>query len=164
MKFRGYKGMYTCDWQSAVMVPDLEENAIDAVLCISKNVKPQTTIDIYTVAKIPHYTISLDNLDDEKLEINLIRIARIIHHFVSQNGRVLIHTNEDSAVAVAMIFYSVWSYYHHGNGELKENTKRPEYSIASQTINELKVRNIETDLLQSMVHKLYRFEEKYCTK
>lgn len=161
MKFKGLGGMYTCDWQSSTFIPDLEDNLIDAVLCISKNKKPQVTLDTYTCRNIQHYTASIENIPDDKLEIEALRIAKIIDWFIKQNGRILITTSEESAVAFAMIFYSVWSYYHNSDGTKKQKVRKPEVSIAAQTIQELKARGIETDLLQSMVQKLYKLEDKY---
>jgi uncharacterized cysteine cluster protein YcgN (CxxCxxCC family) len=59
-----------------------------------------------------------------------------------------------------MIFYLIYTYYHHINGE-KKPVKKPEISISSQAIQELKIHSIESDLLQSMVSQLYAFENKY---
>lgn len=163
MKFRGVRNMYTCDWQQSVFMPDLEENQISAVLCISKNKKPPITISTYTTIGVQHYSANIENLEDEKLETELLRIARIIHHFVSNNQRILIHsgTDEDCVVAFAMIFYSVWIYYHNPFGTKKSGLKKPEYTITSQVIKELKEHQVETDLLHSMTQKLYKLESKY---
>jgi hypothetical protein len=161
MRFRGVRGMYTCDWQTSTFIPDLEDNMIDAVLCISKNKKPQVTLDTYTCRNIQHYSASIDNLVDEKLEAEALRMSKIIHHFVSQGGRILITTSEECAVAFAIIFYTIWSYYHNGDGTRKDKVRKPEVSIATQTIQELKSKGIETDLLQTMVQRLYRLEDKY---
>ena len=163
MKFRGIKNMYTCDWQQSVFMPDLEENQISAVLCISKNKKPAVTIDTYTTIGVQHYSANIENLEDEKLEPEMIRIAKIIHHFVSKDQRILLHTgaNEECVVAFAMIFYSIWTYYHNSDGSRRGGVKKPECTITSKVVQELKAHHVETDLLQSMVQKLYKLESKY---
>jgi hypothetical protein len=162
MRFRGVKNMLTCDWQQSSIAPDLEDNKISAVLCISKNKKPPITMDIYTTLGIQHYSSTLEGLGEDAHERESIRIAKIINHFVSNNQRILIHhTSEECVVAYAMIFYMIWSYYHDHNGCKKENIKKPEVSIATQSIQDMKIHGIESDLLQSMVQKLYRLENKY---
>jgi hypothetical protein len=162
MKFKNVKNMLTCDWQQSSIAPDLEDNKVSAVLCISKNKKPPVTMDIYTTLDIQHYSSSLEGLNDEEHERESIRIAKIIHHFVSNGQRILIHhTTEECVVAYAMIFYMIWSYYFNANGTKKENIKKPDVSIATQSIQEMKIHGIESDLLQAMVQKLYKLENKY---
>jgi hypothetical protein len=165
MKFRRIKNILTCDWQQSTIAPDLEENKISAVLCISKNKKPPITMGIYTILGIQHYSASIDNLNDNELEIESRRIAKIIHHFVSNKQNILIHnTMEECAVSYAIIYYFIWAHYHNDDGALKPNLKPLEISIASQIIQELKYNNIETDLMQSMTLKLFKMEDKYARK
>jgi hypothetical protein len=161
MLFKGIHNMYTCDWQQSVFIPDLEENKISAVLCISKNRKPKVTLETYTSVDIQHYSATIEDLPDDKLEIEANRIAKIIDWFVSKNLRILIHSSEECAVPFAMIFYLIWAHYHNTDGTLKANVRKPDYSIASRATHELSEEGIETNLLQSMVQKLYKLENKY---
>ncbi len=161
-KFKGIHGIYTCgDWQQSTFIPDLEEHNVAAVLCISKNKKPNVTLEMYTRSNIQHYSLSIENLDDEKLEAVSLRIAKIIDWFVSKDQKILIHTNEECAVAYAIIYYMIWKHYHDASGALKPTEKKLDISIATRTINELKHHHIETYIIPDLVQKLYKFEDKY---
>jgi hypothetical protein len=90
-----------------------------------------------------------------------LRIARIINHFVSNGHKILIRSSEDSGVAFAMVFYLVWSYYFNNDGTKKEHVKKPEISVASHAIKEIRDHRIETDLDQFLVQRIYSIENKF---
>lgn len=159
-RLRGFNNMYTCEWNQASFAPDLEENHISAVLTISKSKLPKMSLDFYTELGIQHYTGSIADLKDAALEEAAMRIARIIHHFVSNGQRILIRSNEDSGVSFSMIFYLIWAYYHNNDGTKKENLKKPDMSITTQAINEIKAHRIETDLDIGLTQKLYAYENR----
>lgn len=164
-KFKGLNNMFTADWNSASFAPDLEDNQISAVLSITKTKLPQMSLDIYTELNIQHYTATISEQKGDALDEAAIRIARIIHHFVSNNQRILIRSNEDSGVAFSMIYYLIWSYYHNHDGTRKEKIKKPETSsVASLAVNMLKNQRIETDLDIAMTQKLYAYENKYANE
>ncbi len=160
-KFKGFNNMFTCEWNQASYAPDLEDNQISAVLTIGKTKFPQMSMDFYTELGIQHYTVSIVDLKEQALEDVGIKIARIINHFVSNDHKVLIRSNEDSGVAFAMVFFSIWSFYHNNDGTKKEKVKKPEISETSRIIQEIKKHHIETDLDQYLVQSLYKFENKY---
>ena len=167
MQFRGANNMLTCGWQQASIMPDLEDNKVSAVLCISRNKKPSITLEMYTVIGVQHYSSSFEGLTGDALERELIRTAKIIHHFVSNKQRILIHhTNEDSAVPFVMVYYYIWQYYSPGldghNLDDRQPRKKPEISIVSQSIQELELNGIDSDLPHETLNKLYKLENKYC--
>ncbi len=160
-KFKNYHNIFTTDWETSSNSCDLEEQQISAILTISKNKMPPMTLEFYTILKIQHYSASIADLKDDALEAAAIRIARIIYHFVENNQRILIRSHEDSGVAFAMVFYSIWSYYHNSDGSKKEGIKKPEISITAKTIAEIKSHRIETDLDIYLIQKLHTFENRY---
>jgi len=160
-KFKGFNGMYTCEWNQASFAPDLEENQISGVLTISKNKLPAMSLDFYTELKIQHYSASIADLKEAALDEAALRIARIINHFVSNGHKILIRSSEDSGVAFAMVFYLVWSYYFNNDGTKKEHVKKPEISVASHAIKEIRDHRIETDLDQFLVQRIYSIENKF---
>lgn len=160
-KFKNFNGMYTCDWNTASNAPDLEDNQISAVLTIGKTKFPQLCMDFYTDLEIQHYTVSIADLKDVALEEAGLKIARIISHFVTRGHRILIRSNEDSGIPFAMVFYSVWAYYHNSDGTKKENVKKQEVSETSRVIRELEKHHITSGIEQLVVQSLYKFENKY---
>lgn len=160
-KFKGFNNIFTADWNSGSFAPDLEDNKISAVLSITKTKMPKMSLDIFTVINIQHYTSTLTDLKDNVLDENLINIARIIHHFVSNDHRILIRSNEDGGAPMCYIFYFIWSYYHNADGTRKEKITKPEISIAAQTIQALKKFHISCDIDGNMMKKLYDCEKKY---
>lgn len=159
-KLRGFNNMYTCGWNQALVAPDLEENYISAVLTISSSKLPKINLDFYTELGIQHYTGSIADLKDAALEEAALRIARIINHFVSNDQRILIRSNEDSGISFSMIFYLIWAYYHNNDGTRKEKIKKPDTSITTRAINEIKAHRIETDLDIGLTQKLYAYENR----
>lgn len=160
-KFKGFNNIFTADWNSGSFTPDLEDNKISAVLSITKSKMPKMSLDIFTVVNIQHYTSTITDLKDNVLDENLVNIARIIHHFVSNDHRILIRSNEDGGVALCFIFYFIWSYYHNADGMKKEKVTKSEISVTARTIQALKKFHIGCDIDVSMMQKLYGYEKKY---
>jgi hypothetical protein len=108
-RFKTYGPIYNCSWNKACDAKSIYPEGIRAVLCLSSNTKPSSTLEIYKELGINSYTFEIREThvcDD--LAKYMPYIARIIHTYVQgkeSRSRLLIHSNLNGVVTLVLALY-----------------------------------------------------------